>query len=92
MASITLKDIPEPLLERVRHRARSERRSLTQEIYCLLEAALQRPAQGSGRRDEANVQAEAWARLAGRWQSDLPVDEEIDRILSGRTKGRAVSL
>lgn len=88
MASLTLKDIPDPLLERLRERAESDRRSLTQEILFLLEEAL-RGAGGRSRADtEAQAQADAWARLAGEWPSDRDKDEEIEEILGSRTRGR----
>lgn len=92
MASLTLKNIPDPLLERLRERAESDRRSLTQEILFLLEEAL-RGAGGRSRADtEAEAQADAWARLAGKWPSDRDKDEEIEEILGSRTRGREVDL
>jgi hypothetical protein len=92
MASFTLKDIPDPLLERLRERAESDRRSLTQEILFLLEEAL-RGAGGRARADtEAQAQADAWARLAGKWPSDRDKDEEIEEILGSRTRGRELKL
>jgi len=53
MASFTLKNIPDPLLERLRERAESDRRSLTQEILFLLEEALR----GAGGRSRADTEA-----------------------------------
>lgn len=92
MASFTLKNIPDPLLERLRERAESDRRSLTQEILYLLEEAL-RGAGGRARADtEAQAQADAWARLAGKWPSDRDKDEEIEEILGSRTRGRELKL
>ncbi|HUP21314.1 MAG TPA: Arc family DNA-binding protein [Thermoanaerobaculia bacterium] len=92
MASLTLKNIPDPLLERLRERAESDRRSLTQEILFLLEEAL-RGAGGRGRQEsEARAQADAWVGLAGRWRSQRDKDEEIEEILGSRTRGREVEL
>lgn len=92
MASLTLKNIPDPLLERLRERAESDRRSLTQEILFLLEEALQRAGGRARAETEAQAQADAWARLAGRWRSDRDKDAEIDEILGSRTRGREVKL
>jgi len=92
MASLTLKNIPDPLLERLREMAESDRRSLTQEILFLLEEAL-RGAGGRARDEmEAEAQADAWARLAGKWPSDRDKNEEIEEILGSRTRGREVDL
>lgn len=96
MASLTLKNIPESLLESLRERAEADRRSLTQEVLHLLESALEHPASGhdadARALRQARNQADAWAALGGRWQSDLEPEAEIDRILSARTRGRDVEL
>ena len=92
MASLTLKNIPDPLLERLRERAESDRRSLTQELLFLLEEALQGAGGRARAETEAQAQADAWARLAGRWRSDRDKDAEIDEILGSRTRGREVKL
>ena len=70
MASISLKNLPDELLDRVRARAAADRRSMTQEIVYLLERALAAPDDTleTRQRQEAALQAEAWSRLAGRWQ------------------------
>jgi plasmid stability protein len=41
MTAITLKNIPEQLLERLKARARAHRRSLNSEVICCLETVLQ---------------------------------------------------
>lgn len=92
MASLTLKNIPEPLLEQLRERAASDRRSLTQEVLFLLEGALARPARSAASEEEVLSQAQVWSRLAGRWRSDLETAEEIEAILESRTGGRDVEL
>ena len=50
MASLTLKNIPEDLLERLRHRAERNRRSLLKEALYLLELGAQTPEGGLGLR------------------------------------------
>lgn len=92
MASLTLKNLPDPLLGRLRQRAELDRRSLTQEILYLLEAGLDRTPVEAGFAEEARAQVEAWSSLAGRWCSDLETDQEIEQILSSRTRGRKTEL
>lgn len=92
MTSLTVKNVPQPLLEGLRARAASDRRSLNQEVLYLLEEALWRPPDDASVEDEIRVQVEEWSRLAGRWKSDLPVDEEIAQILESRSGGRPVDL
>jgi plasmid stability protein len=93
MASITIKDIPEDLLERLRHRAAEDRRSMNREIIHLLNLALSsnpadRDAADMARRIDAQIRA--WRQLAGRWESDLDAAEEIEDIYAARSGGRQV--
>jgi plasmid stability protein len=93
MAALTLKNIPEELLEKLRIRAEQDRRSLTQEIlYILEQAVVSGKADPYPSLDEALRQADAWTRLAGSWISDRPVEEEIREIYDRRTEGRDVHL
>lgn len=96
MSSLTLKNVPDLLLEALRQCAEEDRRSLTQEILYLLEQAVlerRRP-----RQDEylsvADVQRQCddWLRVAGRWKSDRSAAEEIAEIYASRTPGRDVEL
>jgi len=95
MPSITIKDIPQDLLERLRRQAAHDKRSMNKEVVHLLDLALSgemAPADAAtmGRRIDAQVQA--WSRLAGRWESDLETDDEIEQIYAARTPGRRVDL
>ncbi len=93
--SITIKDIPEDLLERLRQRAAEDRRSMNKEVLHLIERALSADeadhvADATAKRIE--VQVRTWRQLAGRWESNMGTGEEIDRIYAARTQGRQVDL
>jgi plasmid stability protein len=90
MASLTLKNMPDDLLGRLRDRARVDRRSLTQEAFVLLESALDAGEERLAR--DVDAQVEAWQALAGRWRSDRTSAEEIADIVAARTEGREVHL
>ena len=94
MPSLTLKDIPPPLLERLRVRASRDRRSLNREAIWLLEQVLDKSSDPASEvRLERDAQLAAWQSLAGRWQgSDAEVDNLIDDIYQSRTQGRDVVL
>lgn len=94
MAALTIKNIPMPLLSKLRARAAADRRSLNREVIHLLDEILLRfPRRGAaGDRSEAEVQAEAWRRLAGRWISRETLHAETRRIYSRRSSGREVRL
>jgi plasmid stability protein len=92
LATLTLKNVPDELLEQLRTRARAERRSLNQEVIRLLEQILVAEERSKGLRVAAERQVEAWRRIAGSWRSRRTAAEEIRRIYSARTRGRDVKL
>ena len=98
MPSLTLKDIPQPLMERLRARASRDRRSLNRETIWLLEQVLDGSFDpGSDPASEVRLERDAqlatWQSLAGRWQgSDAEVDNLIGDIYQSRTQGRDVVL
>lgn len=91
MASITLKGVPEELLEALRELAEVERRSLTQEAILLLEESVERRSERMNARRTVKRQADAWRKLAGRWTSSRAADEEIADIYDARTTGRDIA-
>ena len=81
MPTITIRDVPKELLDRLKQRAKEDRRSLNQQVILLVERALQ---------DELfspAAQAERWVHLR-RWRSGRSSSEEIADIYNARTKGR----
>ena len=95
MPSITIKNIPEQLLERLRQRATDDQRSMNREVIHLLNTSLARePADdGAVRLARAvDAQVKAWARLAGRWESNVDAATEIEQIYAARTGARHVEL
>lgn len=92
MASLTIKDMPEELLEDLRELAERDRRSMTQEAIVLLTKIIDQRRESEEPRTEAAAQAEAWETLAGRWTSGESVDDEVSDIYESRTRGREVDL
>lgn len=94
MASITIKNIPDRLLARLREQAAMEQRSMNKEIIRLLDIGLsaERAHPMEYRRRLAETQAAAWSRLCGRWVSDTPVEDEVAAIYSARSGGRKVEM
>jgi plasmid stability protein len=91
MPSITLKNLPNDLLKALREVAERDRRSMSQEIVHLLEAALgRRPKSPSS--PAVKAQLDAWRKLAGKWESRAGDEIEPGRISGRRTPGRAVDL
>jgi len=78
MSSLTLKGIPDPLMERLRDRARKERRSLNQQAILILERAL------ADERPSFLEAHEAFVRKHG----PLPLDDETFEGLRSTDEGR----
>ena len=81
MASLTLKGIPKPLMDELRHRAKQERRSLNQQAILLLEQALQPDRPGF---------TEALDRFVQVYGSS-PLDDEVFEALRSPDEGRPVA-
>lgn len=94
MPSLTIKDIPEKLLRRVRARAAAERRSMNGAVIQLLDTALaDRPARAANTVEaRVRAQVEAWRRIAGRWHARRSTGREIEQIYTARSRGRLVRL
>lgn len=93
MASLTLKNVPDDLLNLLREVAREDRRSMSQEIVHLLDIVLNERKPGSSTRArDAARQVAAWRALAGKWVSDTDERTEARRIMKRRTRGRKVTM
>jgi Antitoxin FitA-like, ribbon-helix-helix len=95
MPSITIKKFPLQLLARLRETAAASRRSVTQEVLARLEASLADgypPPSPSASHAEADRQAKEWSELAGKWKSNLSVQEEVAALYRRRSRGRKVEL
>jgi antitoxin FitA len=93
MPSLTLKNIPDELLERLRAAARRDRRSLMQEALYLIEGGLgaheHRVVAPSA---EVQAQVERWREIAGQWRSEQSFEAEVESIAGARSAGRSVDL
>lgn len=94
MPSLTLKDIPTALMERLRTRAAQDQRSLNREAIWLLEQALAPSGDPATQlRQECEDQLGAWRALAGHWQGGADeVDDLVADIYRSRTLGRETVL
>jgi len=81
MPTITIRDVPVELLERLKQRAKEDRRSLTQQVIHLVERALHDELLSPA------AQAERWIHMK-RWRSSRDASQEIAEIYQARTRGR----
>ena len=95
MASITVRNIPESILERIRTLSLIEKRSINSELLLLIETGLNEETERKG--NDKNIitkesQIKIWETLIAKWQDDRSAEEIIEDIYSHRTSGRKVKL
>jgi len=95
MKSITVRNIPDELLDRLRTLSVIEKRSLNNEILIVLEKGLAKESE-----DKTNfknhlsmeTQIKIWQKLSGQWKDNRSTDEIIRDIIDSRSEGRSVDL
>lgn len=94
MKALTLDNIPDHLMDRLREQAQKEQRTITEQMLHILANALSAPAGTEGELLdlEIHTQVAAWRHLAGGWVSDRDAEDEIEEIYAARTAGREVEL
>jgi plasmid stability protein len=95
MASITVRNIPEEVLERIRALSSIERRSLNNEILVILERGTFSEYEEKLLKRKflsKSTQMDMWKRLVGTWEDTRSAKEIIEDIYSNRTAGREVEL
>ena len=95
MASITIRNIPESILERIRALSFVEKRSMNNELLLLIEAGLNEETERKGRSENIiskESQIKIWEELIAKWEDDRSAEEIIKDIYAQRTSGRKVKL
>jgi plasmid stability protein len=93
MVNLTIRNISEELMNKLRKRAALERRSINSEILILLEKSVfgYTPEKMA---DQAAVDAQAvlWQKLSGQWDDPRTAEEIASELFLTRTKGREVNM
>jgi len=93
--NLTIRNIPEEVINKIRTLSKVERRSLNSEILVVLEHGLNEKL-GHMVYSRSNMtkelQVNIWRGLASKWEDDRSADEIIKDIYNRRTMGRDVEL
>jgi len=95
MKSITLRNIPDELLDRLRTLSIIEKRSLNNEILIVLEKGLKRESENKTNFKDhltRDTQIKIWQNLCGQWKDNRSTDEIIRDIIGSRSEGRSIDL
>lgn len=93
--NLTIRNIPDEIINKIRTLSQIERRSLNNEILIVLERGLyekQGHLFGIKRNMTKELQVNIWRGLAAKWEDDRSSQEIINDIYEHRTMGRNVEL
>ncbi len=95
MASITVRNIPDDVLKKLKALSSIDRRSLNNEILIILERGTFTEYDEKLSTHKAlskSTQLEIWKTISGKWSDERSTEEIISDIYSHRTSGRDVKL
>lgn len=93
--NLTIRNIPDEVMNKIRTLSQVERRSLNSEILMVLEKGLNDKIGNLFNIKEnmtKELQINIWKGLAGKWEDDRSTSEIIADIYSHRTAGREIEL
>jgi hypothetical protein len=93
--NLTIRNIPDEVINKIRTLSQIERRSLNNEILIVLERGLTEKLEhlfDSKRNMTRELQVSIWKGFAKKWEDDRTSQEIINDIYEHRTMGRTVEL
>jgi len=92
--NLTLKGLPDELGQALKRAAEQSHRSLNGEIVHRLSRSFEKPVPEPITRlaESPDEVADAWKKLAGQWQSDLSLEDELAALYANRSTGRDVDV
>ncbi|MFA6567692.1 MAG: hypothetical protein WCS96_05720 [Victivallales bacterium] len=91
MKSITVRNIPDEVVEAARMLSIKERRSLNNELIVIMENGLN-SIRLSPAALKTDLREDPWKKLSGKWKDKRNAKEIIDDIYSSRTIGKEIKL
>ena len=96
MNSITIRNIPDEVYEKVKTLAQTERRSINNEFVFLIEKGIlnyfNHSKMNEGNNLSKEIQLQIWKEISGKWDDERSTEDIIHDIYSNRTNGRDVNL
>ena len=95
MPNLTVRNIPDELLNKLRILSVLEKRSLNSEILMVLEKGLSKESDSVNyvkNQLSTDTQIKLWQNICGKWKDSRSTSEIISDIIGSRSQGRAVDL
>lgn len=95
MVNLTVRNIPDYIMDKIRILSNLERRSVNNEILCILEKGLEDEIRKNAllaNNISKGTQISIWKNLAGKWKDKRSTKVIIKDIMDARTGGREINL
>jgi plasmid stability protein len=95
MPNLTVRNIPDQLLNKLRTLSALEMRSLNSQILMILEKGLAKESKSATNLKNYlsnDTQIKLWQNLCGKWKDSRSTVEIISDIIDSRSEGRSVDL
>jgi plasmid stability protein len=92
MSSLTVRNIPDSILEKIRILSEVERRSINSEILFILENGLSNVQKAKRRILDKQIQITIWKEIKGQWIDSRSTNEIISDIYQNRSLSREFNL
>ena len=93
MTNLTVRNIPDNLITKIKTLSKIDRRSINSEILVILEKGLSNIITKKNKNKiSKETQVAIWEELCGKWEDSRTTKKIIDDIVSSRTLGRKVEL
>ena len=93
MVNLTIRNIPDEIINKIKTLSHLEKRSLNNEILIILEKGLFNEINSrKNKKISKEAQVKLWEKLSGLWQDQRTTKQIIDDIYSQRSKGRDINL
>ena len=93
--NLTIRNIPEDVIRKIRTLSKTSRRSLNSEILVILEEAVGQKlihTTDQNRYISKDIQVDIWQKLSGQWEDNRSTEQIIHEIYESRTEGRDFKL
>lgn len=91
MVNLTIRNIPDDLINKLRRLSEQEKRSMNSEVLVLMEKCLtDYTPERANNQISVDAQTELWYKLAGEWEDPRSSSVIADEISAARNRGRKV--
>ena len=93
MINLTVRNIPDEIIKKIKTLSQIDKRSLNNEILIILEKGLCNEIKNRNKiKISKETQINMWEKLSGLWEDKRSTKEIVEDIYSNRSPGREVNL